>query len=61
METYVIIDSLGARHATLKAKSCIDALNTYKDGMPSNIEYFVIAVEISDIPLFVKNVNKLSN
>ena len=57
MKTYYIIDSLGVRHATIKANSDIEAINIYKEGMPKFIEYIVIAVRPEEISLLIKNIN----
>ena len=56
MKTYYIIDSLGVRHATIKANSDIEAINIYKEGMPKFIEYIVIAVRPEEISLLIKNI-----
>ena len=56
MKTYYIIDSLGVRHAIIKANSDIEAINIYKEGMPKFIEYIVIAVRPEEISLLINNI-----
>ena len=60
MKTYFIIDSFGARHATIKAVSEGNALSVYKKGMPEDAAYFVLAVPAARFAEFAKNVNAYS-
>jgi len=55
MKTYYIIDSLGVRHGTIKAKSDIEAINIYKKDMPDYIEYIIMAVRPEEISLLIQN------
>jgi hypothetical protein len=59
MKTYYIIDSLGVRHATIKANSDIEAINIYKEGMPQFIEYIIMAVRQEEIKYLIENLKKL--
>lgn len=59
MKTYYIIDSLGVRHAIIKANSDIEAINIYKEGMPQFIEYIIMAVRQEEIKYLIENLKKL--
>ena len=59
METYIIIDSLGVRRGTIKAKSDIEAINIYKEGMPQFIEYIIMAVRPEEVEFLIENLRKL--
>lgn len=59
MKTYYIIDSLGVRHATIKANSDIEAINIYKKDMPQFIEYIIIAVRPEEVKYLIENLKTL--
>jgi hypothetical protein len=59
MKTYYIIDSLGVRHAIIKANSDIEAINIYKEGMPQFIEYIIMAVRQEEIKCLIENLKTL--
>jgi hypothetical protein len=59
MKTYYIIDSLGVRHAIIKANSDIEAINIYKEGMPQFIEYIIMAVRPEEIKCLIENLKTL--
>jgi hypothetical protein len=59
MKTYYIIDSLGVRHATIKANSDIEAINIYKKDMPQFIEYIILAVRQEEIKYLIENLKTL--
>ncbi len=59
MKTYYIIDSLGVRHAIIKANSDIEAINIYKEGMPQFIEYIIMAVRQEEIKYLIENLKTL--
>jgi hypothetical protein len=60
MKTYYIIDSLGVRHAIIKAKSDIEAMNIYKKDMPLYLEYIVLAVRDEELKYLIDNLKKLA-
>jgi hypothetical protein len=57
MKTYYIIDSLGVRHAIIKANSDIEAINIYKKDAPQFVEYIIIAVRPEELSLLIQNLN----
>jgi len=58
MKTYYIIDSLGVKHAIIKADSYFDAINIYKKDAPIGIEYIIIAVRPEELSLLIQNLNR---
>lgn len=60
MKTYYIIDSLGVRHAIIKANSDIEAMNIYKKDMPLYLEYIVLAVRDEELKYLIDNLKKLA-
>ena len=59
MKTYYIIDSLGVRHAIIKANSDIEAINIYKKDMPMYVEDIILAVRQEEIKYLIKNLKTL--
>lgn len=60
MKTYYIIDSLGVRHAIIKANSDIEAINIYKKEMPSYVENIILAVRDKELKYLIDNLKKLA-
>ncbi len=60
MKTYYIIDSLGVRHAIIKANSDIEAINIYKKDMPLYIEDIILAVRDEELKYLIDNLKKLA-
>jgi hypothetical protein len=59
MRTFYIIDSLGARHATIKAKSEFEAVEIYCEGFNDQMRSGVLAIEESQIKTTIKNLTNL--
>ncbi len=59
MKTYYIIDSLGVRHAIIKANSDIEAINIYKKDMPMYVEDIILAVRQEEIKYLIENLKTL--
>jgi hypothetical protein len=59
MKTYYIIDSLGVRHAIIKANSDIEAINIYKKDMPMYVEDIILAVRPEEIKCLIENLKTL--
>ncbi len=60
MKTYYIIDSLGVRHAIIKANSDIEAINIYKKDMPLYVEDIILAVRDEELKYLIDNLKKLA-
>ena len=62
MNTFIIIDGLGARRGTIKAESRADAINAYIGIVPTDapIKSMIFAVNSSEFKLFAKQIYKLS-
>ncbi len=60
MKTYYIIDSLGVRHAIIKANSDIEAINIYKKDMPLYVEDIILAVRDKELKYLIDNLKKLA-
>ncbi len=60
MKTYYIIDSLGVRHAIIKANSDIEAINIYKKDMPPYVEDIILAVRDEELKYLIDNLKKLA-
>ena len=60
MKTYYIIDSLGVRHAIIKANSDIEAINIYKKDMPKYVEDIILAVRDEELKYLIDNLKKLA-
>ena len=59
MKTYYIIDSLGVRHAIIKANSDIEAINIYKKDMPLYVEDIILAVRQEEVKYLIENLKTL--
>lgn len=64
METFIILDQLGARHGTIKANNRIDAILIYRGGIDfggdrDNLFTTVFAVLKDDVDTFKHNIARL--
>lgn len=55
MKTYVIIDQLGAKHGTIKAKSSHDAMNIFCGNSSQSFRDMVFAIESGAMEQFIDN------
>ena len=57
MKTFIIVDELGFRHATIEAESKQKALEIYFNNMPIVKHILHLAIEKSDVKQFKVNIN----